>query len=372
MRRFSLRKRAFNIAVRLANNQIKTKRRKISMKKLCLHFLLACSSALLAAPIAHAENISGTYVSSYANTAVILQIVQLSGNQLQGRAEQVSPSSNGQRLNTWNYSVSGAVSGDTIVLSLKDADSPQFLSGTIPMSGAVNGEGLQISGGQSGGSGTFTWILRRSNQSVFDSQVAALTTIANAAANRAANTKRLEEQRKAEAHQLQVEIQSKKSFDDYCPRTARMESNLKKVRDDFRKITVTMNERLEKERVTPPNSPGNGLDRNQILYSINDDWYNSNDVGYNLNNLSMDAHYKNGTIDIRSNLGYPLKQDAFSGCGNNASGFCAQVNAAFNRADQCNTDLIAAFQKTYAVQAQERTKQEAIRQEAARLAGMNQ
>ena len=342
------------------------------MKKLYLHFLLACGSTLLAAPIALAENISGTYVSSYANTAVILQIVQLSGNQLQGRAEQVSPSSNGQRLNTWNYSVSGAVSGDTIVLSLKNGDSPQFLSGTIPMSGTVNGNGLQISGGQSGGSGTFTWILRRSNQSAFDSQVAALTTAANAAANRAANTKRMEEERKAEAHRLQVEIQSKHSFDDYCPRTARMESNLKKVRDDFRKITVIMHERLAKERVTPPNSPGNGYARNQISYDINDDWYSSNDTGYTLNDFSMDAHYSNGTIDIRSNLGYPLKEDAFHGCGNSSRGFCAQVSAAFNRADQCNTDLIAAFQKTYAIQAQERAKQESIRQEAARLAGMNQ
>lgn len=341
------------------------------MKKLCLRFILACSGTLLAAPIALAENISGTYVSSYANTAVILQIVQLSGNQIQGRAEQVSPSSNGQRLNTWNFSVSGAVSGDTIVLSLKDADSPHFLSGTIPMSGAVNRDGLEISGGQSGGGGTFTWILRRSSQSVFANQVAALTTTSNAAANRAANTKRLEEQRKAEAHQLQVETQSKKSFDDYCPRTARMEANLSKVRGDFRKITVKMNERLEKERETQ-NTPDNADARGYISSKVDYDWSMSNYYESQLAYLSTSANYKNGTIDIRSNLGYPLKQDAFHGCGNSSNGFCAQVNTAFNRADQCNTDLIAAFQKTYAVQTQERAKQETIKREAASLAGMNQ
>ena len=341
------------------------------MKKLYLHCLLACSSALLAARIANAENISGTYVSNYSNTAVILQIVQLSGDQIQGRAEQVSPSSNGQQLNTWNYAVSGAVSGNTVVLSLKEADSPQFLSGTIPMSGAVNGDGLQISGGQSGGSGTFTWILRRSNQSVFDSQVAALTANANAAANRSVNTKRMEGERKAEAHRLQVEIQSKQSFDDYCPHTARMESNLKKVRDDFRKLTIIMNQRLAKER-SIQNTPENAGERGYVSSQVDYEWSMSNYYESQLNYLSTSANYKDGTVDIRSNLSYPLQQDAASGCGNSASGFCAQVNAAFNRADRCNTDLIAAFQKTYAVQAQERTKQEAIRQEAARLAGRNQ
>ena len=133
-----------------------------------------------------------------------------------------------------------------------------------------------------------------------------------------------------------------------------------------------MNEKLEKERVTPPNSSEIGYARNQISYSINDDWYNSNDTGYNLNDLSLDAHYSNGTIDIRSNLGYPLKQNALHGCGNSSGGFCSQVNAAFNRADQCNTSLIGAFQKTYAVQNQERTKQEAIKQEAASLAVQSQ
>jgi hypothetical protein len=337
------------------------------MKKLCLTFLLACGT-LLSTPMAFAENVSGAYVSHYSGTAVILQIVRLSGKQIQGRAEQASVSADGQRLNTSNYFVSGAVSGETIVLSLKDA----YSGSIIPMSGTLNGGDMQISGGHPDGSGTFTWILHRSSQSVFDRQVAALSAVANAGASRASAAKKLQDQIKADEHQRKVQIQSKKSFDSYCPYTAEIESKLEKIRGDFRKITVVMNEKLEKERATPPNSSENGYERNQILYSINDDWYGSNGVGYDFNDLSMDAHYANGTIDIRSSLGYAMKEDAFHGCGNGSTGFCAQVNEAFNRAAQCNTDLIAAFQKTNAVQNQERAKQKAIKQEAARLANLSQ
>ncbi|MBU2772513.1 hypothetical protein HMI48_00865 [Acidithiobacillus ferrooxidans] len=338
------------------------------MKKLHLFFLLACG-ALLSAPIAFAENISGTYVSNYSGTAVILQIVQLSGNQLQGRAEQVSLSTDGQRLNTWNYSASGAVSGDTIVLSLKNPASPQFLSGTIPMSGTLNGGDMQISGGS--GNGTFTWILHRSSQSAFDRQVAALTAAANIGASRAANAKRQEERRKAVKRGQQIEIQAKKSFDEYCPYTANVEFRLKKVRDDFRKITAVMGESLDKERVTQ-NTPYNRYARNEIAYGINDDWYKSNNLGYNLNYISITAHYKNGAINLSSVFGDALRANAIDGCSNGALGFCADVNESFNRANQCNNELVAAFQKTYSVRDQETAKQSAIKQEAASLAGLSQ
>ena len=85
----------------------------------------------------------------------------------------------------------------------------------------------------------------------------------------------------------------------------------------------------------------------------------------------MDAHYSKGTIKLLSVLGDAMRTDALDGCGNGTLGFCADVNEAFNRADQCNNDLVAAFQKTYAVQDQETAKQRSIKQEAAKLAGLN-
>jgi hypothetical protein len=328
------------------------------MKKLCLIFLLTCS-ALLSAPIAFAESVSGAYVSNYSGTAVILQIVRLSGKQIQGRAEQASVSADGQRLNTSNYFVSGAVSGETIVLSLKDA----YSGSIIPMSGTLNGADMQISGGRPDGSGTFTWILHRSSQSVFDRQVAALSAAANAGASRASAAKRLQDQMKADEHTQQVEIQSKKSFDGYCHYAAHVEFELKKNRGDFRKTTVAMNDYLAKEKATTDQS-----EKSYIFSDINYELSNSGYFGSNYNYYADDAHYANGTIDIKSNLGDALKENAFNGCGNVATGFCAQVQEAFDRADQCNTDLIAAFQKTKAVQTQELAKQKAITQEASRLA----
>jgi len=318
--------------------------------------------------MAFAESVSGAYVSNYSGTAVILQFVRLSGKQIQGRAEQASVSANGQRLNVSNYFVSGAVSGKTIVLSLKDA----YSGAIIPMSGTLNGGGdMQISGGRPDGSGTFTWILHRSSQSVFDRQVAALSAVANAGASRASAVKRQQDQIKADEHRQQVEFQTKKDFDGYCLYSAKIESKLKKARDDFRKTTVVMNEKLNKERMTS-RTKDYGNARIGISNDIIDEFLNSISASNTLNYLSMDAHYVNGTIDIKSNLGDALKENAFNGCGNGATGFCAQVQKAFDHADQCNTDLIAAFQKTNAVQNQELAKQKAIKHEAARLANLSQ
>jgi hypothetical protein len=336
------------------------------MKKLCLIFLLACGT-LLSAPTAFAESESGAYVSNYSGTAVILQIVRLSGKQIQGRAEQASVSADGQRLNISNYFVSGAVSGETIVLSLKDA----YSGSIIPMSGTLSGGNMQISGGRPDGSGTFTWILHRSSQSVFDRQVAALSAAANAGASRASAAKRLQDQIKADEHTQQVEFQTKKDFDGYCLYSAKIDAKLKKARDVFRKTTVVMNEKLNKERMTS-RTKDYGNARISISNDIIDEFLNSISASNTLNYLSMDAHYVNGTIDIKSNLGDALKENAFNGCGNGATGFCAQVQKAFDHADQCNTDLIAAFQKTNAVQNQELAKQKATKQEAARLANLSQ
>lgn len=339
------------------------------MKKLYLFFLVTCCS-LLSAPMALAGNMSGTYVTNVSGVVVIMQTVQSSGNQIQGRAEQVTISKDGQNLRISSFSISGAVSGGTIVLSLKDASVPNFLSGVTPMSGTLSGDYVQISGSNPGGS-TFTWSLRRSSQADFNQQVAALSATANAESYRVTEEKRLNDQMKEKERKHQVEVETKKSFDDYCAHTISIESELKKIRGDFRKITVVMKQKLEKERATPPNSGKNGYERNQIYYSINGDWYGSNGVGYNLNGISIQENYKNETIGIESNLGDAMKENSLKGCGSRLTGFCAQVNGAFNSALKCNNDLIAAFQKTNAVKNQERAKQEAIKQEAKILASLS-
>lgn len=340
------------------------------LKKLHTLIFIGCSTLLISPLALAAENISGTYVSNYSNAAIMLQVVQLSGGQVQGRMDEVVLASSGQQLNETSFSVTGAVSGETIVLSLRKTGVPQVFAKVTSMSGVLKDGRMQLSEGHTNKQGILTVTLNKSNPSFFNRQVATLSDAANAGASAAATEKRLQEQRKDAERRLHVETESRKVFDNYCPYTAKIESRLKGVREAFIKTTKVMEEKLQEQKVTPPNSVHNGFERNQILYSINDDWYDSNDIEYSLNDLSSDANYTKGTIHIKSvpGLDYAMKQDALHGCGNGGVGFCAQVNTAFNRADQCNTDLIAAFQKTYVVQDQERAKQEVIKQEAARLA----
>lgn len=336
------------------------------MKKMYIYILLTCGALLLAYILfgmssASTNNISGTYVSHYSSPAFIIQIVQIPGEKLQGRAEIAFIPTNGNHLDVVNYSVSGVVSGKNIVFSLENLQYPTLFTVGNAISGSVNGGRMQISGNIENTNST--WILYRSSQSVFNHQVAVLN--AKVETHRAVVAKerlqqseiRAKERFQKEKEQLeQNEIKAKNLYTEYCKYTANVESKLKDARNDFRKIVFIMKKNLNKESAIPP---ANSFAKSHILFIINNDISRFNGIGYALNNISIDAKYSNGTIKTKK---------IFHPCDNNSIGLCAQVNAAFNRAEVCNADLIAAFRKTYAVKAQEKSKQERIEREASSLA----
>lgn len=147
---------------------------------------------------AYAGNISGTYVGIYTNAADMLQIVEQPDGSIIGRFEQViliTPKAEIQRMNAL---VSGAISGNTLVLTLKPAE---FLGRTIPMSGTINRDVISLSGGSNGGS--FSFVAKRSPESTFIKQVENLVGQASRAQELRAEQKSLEEDRKNIAHVTQ-------------------------------------------------------------------------------------------------------------------------------------------------------------------------
>jgi hypothetical protein len=119
---------------------------------------------------AHAGSLSGTYVGTGPDIAVLLQLVDAGGGQLTGRYEQVKLSPSEPKLNRYDAAIKGNVDGDTLVFEMKPTE---LVSGSSIISGTVVSSALRLAGGGNGT--TFNLNLVRSSEDAFNSQVATLT-----------------------------------------------------------------------------------------------------------------------------------------------------------------------------------------------------
>lgn len=196
---------------------------------------------LAAAGVACAANISGTYVGLYSNAAESLQIVEQPDGSILGHFEQVIFSSEGTKT-TMNAGVSGAVSGNTLVLTLKPAE---FMGGAIPLSGSIDGDTLRLSGGANGGS--FTVTAQRSTEAVFNQRVQQLTAQADQTSRMQAEQKANEKERKDIGDLTQW-------MRDYSQRAADHLQRLPKTPQTYADVTSKMKAALEKEESLPAGS----------------------------------------------------------------------------------------------------------------------
>ena len=97
----------------------------------------------LALSEAHAGGTSGTYVGHGQNAAFMMQLVEDDRGNVSGRFVQVRLSSQGA-VEESNWSTTGAIDGETIVVTLKPTE---LVSGNIAASGTINSSGLHLSGG---------------------------------------------------------------------------------------------------------------------------------------------------------------------------------------------------------------------------------
>lgn len=137
-----------------------------------IFYLAVASVAAIVSPT-FAAGISGTYVGSSPDGAFLVEVVETNDGQLTGRYEQVLLQSSGKLADT-NAALSGAANNGTVVITIKPTE---FLSGSITISGTFDGRALHLAGGGNGT--TLSLNLVSADESVFRTQVANLTNVAN-------------------------------------------------------------------------------------------------------------------------------------------------------------------------------------------------
>jgi hypothetical protein len=138
--------------------------------------------------------ISGTYVGSGPDIAVLMQLVETNGGQLSGRYEQQKVII-GNKIEQLNASVSGTSDGQTVVLQIRPTE---VLASAYVLSGTISGSVLQISGGGYGQ--TFHLNLAKGTEEDFKAHAAGLS----ASVNRAVATQNLEADLANAEHMLEA------------------------------------------------------------------------------------------------------------------------------------------------------------------------
>lgn len=297
-----------------------------------------------------AANLSGTYVGLYSNAAELLQIVERPDGSILGHFEQVMLSSNGNNTTTMNAEVSGAASGATIVLTLKPAE---FLGGTIPLSGSMDGDTLRLSGGANGGS--FSVVAKRSTDSVFNqrvqqliaqaNQAAALHTESVAIAKDRENVVQVTKRMRAISKDAMVHVKRLAGAPAYCAGyTQKMETTLAKE----------------------GSFPSGSYARNQLDYAVSSLAFNFNLWHDDLQRVELSFGYSDGAIMLGSNLKAQIAsaQGSCSAPKWAASPLCKNFSASYTNFKSTMSQLGQGFTAAETAWHAEHAKQQAIEKQA--------
>ncbi len=251
------------------------------------YFRAALSICLLAvAGVACATDISGTYVGLYSNAADLMQIVERPDGSILGRFEEVILTESGTGINRMNASVSGAVGGNTVALTIKPAE---FMGGTIPVSGTIDGDTLRLSGGANGGN--FDAVMQRSTESEFTKQEQRLIAEANHEAILQSAKKTVARNRKNIAQVTERMREISRGAAIHIKRLA----NAPATCGEF---TKRMESALAREEYFPARSYA----RSQLDYAVSSVDFYSNLWHDDLQRVELSYGYSNGKIDLSKSL----------------------------------------------------------------------
>lgn len=317
-------------------------------------WLMSALTYCALAGVAQAASVSGTYVGTAPNSAVLLQLVQTQGGNLVGRFEQYYVAPQGTQVQITNGSVTGAAGGNTVVLQIKLAEA---FGGIIPASGDLEGNTMDLSGGRMGS--TFDFHLVRSNTEAFQAQLQRLNTLAGAQAqmkaSAAAAKKRLKQLREgrenvesATAELRRIDAAAPAELHVIAAMTAR-----------FPHITHVMQRLLAREESIP--LPSGDYQRGQVAYNIGKGTYQSGLQHFRLGQQEFSAGYEHGKIPPPSADGSVGRASAFCMDPVQArASWCTQFEGALTRYTEDRHELNAAFDKAEATYATERAKQKRL------------
>jgi hypothetical protein len=101
------------------------------------------ATLLLVSPSVRSETLSGTYVGTGNNLAILVEIVDAGSKQIVGHYQHIALKADGQ-LERTNATVNGTSDGNVVVLEIKPVE---VLSGSFVLSGKLAGSSLSLSGG---------------------------------------------------------------------------------------------------------------------------------------------------------------------------------------------------------------------------------
>ena len=255
------------------------------MKTCLLSALTYCALA----GVAQASSVTGTYVGNAPNSSVLLQLVQTQGGSVVGRFEQYYVAPRGKQVQIINGSVTGAAGGHTVVLRIKLAEA---FGGTIPASGDLEGDAMDLSGGSMGS--TFDFHLVRSSAQAFQGQLQRLNMLAsgNAAmqAAAAATKKRLKQLQEGREN-VQSATAELERIDAATPAELGV---IASITARFPHITHVMRRLLTREEAIP--LPSGQYQRGQVAYAIGEGLYQSGVAHFKLGQQEFRTGYEQGRI----------------------------------------------------------------------------
>ena len=321
------------------------------MKNFLVSALTYCA---ITAAVAHAADVSGTYVGNAPNSSVMLQLVQTHGGNVIGRFEQYYVAPGGTQVQITNASVTGAVGGHTVVLQIKLAEA---FGGTIPASGDLEGDTMDLSGGRMGS--TFDFHLVRSSAQAFQGQLRRLDTLASIQAQMhasvAAEKERMKKQQEGQEN-VQASTARLEKFDAATPAELQ---RISAITARFPHITQVMRELLAREEAIP--FPSGQYQRGSVAYDVGEGSYQAGAAHFQLGQQELGAGYEQGRIA-------PPGPDTSVGrartfCADPAQSkapWCVKFEGALARYTADRRELNAAFDKAESTYATEHVEQKRL------------
>ena len=314
------------------------------------------------AGVAQAAGVSGTYVGTAPNSAVLLQLVQTQSGSLVGRFEQYYVAPRATQVQIINASVTGDVGGHTVVLQIKLAEA---FGGTIPASGDIEGRTMDLSGGRMGS--TFEFHLVRSSMQTFQSQWTRLAMLANGQAqmqaSAAAAKKRLKQLRDGREN-VEAATAELDRFDAGTPAELH---KIDSIIASFPHFTHVMRRLLAREETIP--MPSGQFQRGQLVYTINQGSFDTNSQHFALERHEFAVGYEHGRIAPPSPGGEVGRAQAFCAAPDQAKApWCMKFAGALGRFTADRHALNVAFDHAEASYASEHVAQKQIEQQASNLA----
>ncbi len=319
-------------------------------------FIFTASMLMAGMSNAQAENISGTYVAQYANAAILLQIVETTGNVITGRMEEVLLSPNKSRISISNNGISGAIGGETIVLKIKPA---QSFGGTIPASGTLIGDQLQITGGSGGSS--FAYTFERASPSVFNQRVAWLEAIATKNSQIMLLSASIKKRELIYANNLHQTLQTAQDLHRDSDQATDVISKLGILDSKFSMMVDKMRASLTQESaIIGPNS---GIKRAEIADAIYGDGDEIQGIADSITGLKNSIYYTTHDTNIQDGI----KHAQLFCAGQITIPACIQFASANQHYQQSALDVAQALHRTMLLEKQAFEKRKLLEKQAVDL-----